>query len=272
MEKSTSVRRKAQDLVRNGQIQRAIEAMDRLLQEGDPDPYDYVFHGDLLIRGKRLEDAIRAFQESVAAYERVGLYRNAIAIGKKILRADPTRARTYQRLGDLYAKEGLAGEAVTHFLAFLDKSGGEVSGEEYTETLERIAELSGPKVEVTLRLAELYVRAGHERRAADLLEEVAQQAEGNGGADIAAILRERAAELIPGEPGGTVEGDVAPAENDAAPEAAQGPEEAGQTVFEIDEPAEEAAETPEEPRAGGFVTSLADEIRAAPTPETKEEK
>ncbi len=190
-----TARRRAQQLARDGMIDRAIEEMEQVLLTGEADPYDYVFQGDLMVRGGRSEEGVAAYDEAVSAYERVGLYRNAIAISKKILRTAPTRIRTHWRLGDLFAKEGLTGDAVFHFLTFLDRGGGEASGEEFLETLERVAQLSGAKVEVTLRLADLYARGGHDDRAARLLHEVADHAAAEGGFDIALMLRERADQL-----------------------------------------------------------------------------
>jgi tetratricopeptide (TPR) repeat protein len=195
LDKSVTARRKAQQLAREGHLGQAIQEMDRVLLAGDADPYDFVFHGDLLVRGHRLDDAVTSYDEAISAYERVGLYRNAIAIGKKILRSDPHRARTFWRLGDLYAKEGLIGDAVSHFLTFLDHAGGEATSDEFLETLERIAGLCGPKVELALRLSDLYVRAGRSERAARLLEEVADQAAGGGAVDIAQSLREKGIQL-----------------------------------------------------------------------------
>jgi tetratricopeptide (TPR) repeat protein len=195
LDKSMTARRKAQQLARDGMIDRAIEEMEQVLLTGEADPYDYVFQGDLMVRGGRPEEGVAAYDEAVSAYERVGLYRNAIAISKKILRTAPSRIRTHWRLGDLFAKEGLTGDAVFHFLTFLDRGGGEASGEEFLETLERVAQLSGAKVEVTLRLADLYARGGHDDRAARLLHEVADHAAAEGGFDIALMLRERAEQL-----------------------------------------------------------------------------
>jgi tetratricopeptide (TPR) repeat protein len=182
-------------------IDRAIEEMEQVLQTGEADPYDYVFQGDLMVRAGRSDDGVAAYDEAVSAYERVGLFRNAIAISKKVLRTAPGRVRTHWRLGDLFAKEGLMGDAVTHFLTFLDRGGGEASGEEFLETLERVAQISGAKVEVTLRLADLYTRAGHDDRASRLLYEVADHAAAEGGFDIALMLRERAGQLAAADAG-----------------------------------------------------------------------
>ena len=93
MDKSIAARRKAQQQARNGLVDRAIGEMEQVLQSGEADPYDYVFHGDLLVRVGRPEDGVAAYDEAVSAYERVGLYRNAIAICKKILRTTPGRVR-----------------------------------------------------------------------------------------------------------------------------------------------------------------------------------
>jgi len=123
LDKSISARRKAQQLARNGDLAGAVEELDRVVQAGEGDPYDFVFRGDLLARLLRFDEAVFAYEEAISAYERVGLYRNAIAICKKVLRTDPARKRTHGRLGDLYSKEGLASDAVNHFLAFLDGAG-----------------------------------------------------------------------------------------------------------------------------------------------------
>jgi tetratricopeptide (TPR) repeat protein len=198
LEKSISARRKAQTLARNGDLPGAIEEMERVILAGETDPYDFVFRGDLLVRMQRSDEAVVAYEEAVTSYERIGLYRNAIAVCKKVLRTDPSRRRTHGRLGDLYAKEGLTGDAIAHFLSYLDGAGDEATGEEFLDALERVAQMSGQRPEVTLRLAELLVRAGREEQAAQMLRDVADQAEAGGGIEIAHDLRNRAAALMPG--------------------------------------------------------------------------
>lgn len=201
MDKSIAARRKAQQMARDGQIGRAIDEMERILQSEETDPYDFVFHGDLLVRGGRQDEAVSIYEEAVSAYERIGLYRNAIAICKKVLRVQPSRCRVHRRLGDLYAKEGLLGDAVEQFLYFLDHADGESPAEEFIETLERVSEIAGSRIEVKLRLADLYAKAGHGEQAARFLDEVAEQAAGGGGAEIARALRDRVRHLTGASPG-----------------------------------------------------------------------
>jgi tetratricopeptide (TPR) repeat protein len=203
LDKSISARRKAQQLARNGDLAGAVEELERILQAGEGDPYDFVFRGDLLARLLRFDEAVFAYEEAISAYERVGLYRNAIAICKKVLRTDPGRKRTHGRLGDLYSKEGLASDAVSHFLAYLDSAGAEATGEEFLETLERVADMAGQKPEVTLRVADLFVRVGREERASQMLLEIAEQTASHGAHEIAEELRARARAILPPPPGET---------------------------------------------------------------------
>lgn len=209
MENSIGAKRKAQELVRKGQIQEAIERMRSVLDEGDPDPYDHVYVGDLLMRVGEHTEAINVYMVAVRSYESVGLYRNAIAIGKKILRTDKTRADVHRRLADLYDREGLNGEAMPHYLSYLDSfSGDALPPSEFLETLDRAAESVGSKAEVALRLAEHFARVKRGDRAAQLLESVADLLESDGTEDMAEGLRARARDLA-GPSGGAGSGDQA---------------------------------------------------------------
>lgn len=193
MEKSTQAKRKAQKLARDGHVPQAIEEMRNLLGEGEVDPYDHVYLGDLLMRVGEQDDALSSYQEAVRSYESVGLNRNAIAVAKKILRIDPARPKFQRTLAELYDREGLKTEAVPHYLAFLDSFRGEVlPPEDFFETLERAAGISGLQVEVALRLADHFVRVRRGEHAAQLLEDVAQRAADSGSEDMVEELRRRA--------------------------------------------------------------------------------
>ena len=192
---STVAKRKAQDLVRHGKIQDAIEKMRDLVSEGEADPYDHVYLGDLLMRVGERDDALAAYQQAIRSYEAVGLNRNAIAIAKKVVRTDAARPEVHRSLAQLYEQEGLSTEALPHYLIYLDSFSGEaVPPNEFLETLDQAAALTGTRVEVALRLVEHFHRIRRHRRAAELLEEVADNAMQAGSEDIAIELRQRAME------------------------------------------------------------------------------
>ena len=119
---STVAKRKAQDLVRHGKIQDAIEKMRDLVSEGEADPYDHVYLGDLLMRVGERDDALAAYQQAIRSYEAVGLNRNAIAIAKKVVRTDAARPEVHRSLAQLYEQEGLSTEALPPSRAALSKA------------------------------------------------------------------------------------------------------------------------------------------------------
>src|SRR5690606_11911579 len=146
---STVAKRMAQDLVRHGKIQDAIEKMRDLVAEGEADPYDHVYLGDLLMRVGERDEALAAYQQAIRSYEAVGLNRNAIAIAKKVVRTDAARPEVHRSLAQLYEQEGLATEALPHYLIYLDSFSGEaVPPTEFLETLDQAAALTGTRVEV----------------------------------------------------------------------------------------------------------------------------
>ena len=193
LEKGTFARRKAQKLARNGDTARAIEEMRLLVGEAERDPYDHVYLGDLLMREDRPQEALDAWMEAVHSYERAGLNRNAIAVGKKVLRLDRGRVAVHRTLGELYCREGLLGEAMAHFLHWLDTVNGDARfSEEFLATLERAGSAVGLQVEAALRVGDHYLRAGHPDRAARMLHGLADKVHTAGSPEMASELRERA--------------------------------------------------------------------------------
>lgn len=196
MEKSIVAKRKAQKLARDGQVQAAIDEMRHLLEESEADPYDHVYLGDLLMRRGEQGEAVACYQAAVRSYESVGLIRNAIAVGKKVLRIDSAQHGLHRTLGELYDREGLSGEAMPHYLSYLDSfHDNDLPPDEFFEVLDRAACVSGQQLEVALRLADHFARLRRSDRAAALLEEVAARAEASGSADVALEVRARAAAL-----------------------------------------------------------------------------
>jgi len=192
---SMTTKRKAQDLVRKGKIQEAIEQMREGVSEGNADPYDHVYLGDLLMRTDEKEEGLVSYETAIRSYEEVGLFRNAIAIGKKLLRADDNRHEVHRTLGRLYDRDDLQGEAIPHYLCYLDSLSGEtVPPQEFLEILDRAASITGSKVEVALRLTDHFLRLAKGERAAALLDSVADHCDRAGSEEIAADLRQRARE------------------------------------------------------------------------------
>jgi len=118
VEKAIQIKRRARRFAQEGAIAEALSEYDKLFQSEECDPYDYVAAGDLHARAGELEGAIERYQQAAEAYSRIGLYKNAIAVLKKVLRTDAGRRGVHRQLGELYAAEGLRGDAIRHYLEF----------------------------------------------------------------------------------------------------------------------------------------------------------
>jgi tetratricopeptide (TPR) repeat protein len=196
VDRNLAIKKKAQALIQKGQIDAALAEFDRLFESGDKDPYDFILVADLLAKRGAMQEAVRRYRQAMAEYTKAELFKNAIAVCKKILRLDPRRFNVHRALGDFYVLEELWGEAVPHFLTYLDAADGdERFGPTFLETLDRAVSVVGMQVEAALRLADHYERVNRGDRAAELLRDLAGRVEGSGVAEELVLeLRRRAEE------------------------------------------------------------------------------
>ncbi|MBW3671281.1 MAG: tetratricopeptide repeat protein, partial [Acidobacteria bacterium] len=107
---------KAEKLVSKGKIEDAIQEYERLLKDSPNDVNTLNRIGDLWVRINRPSEAVGVFTQIADHYSRDGFFLKAIAIYKKINKLDPSRLEIYEKLAELYAKQGLAMEAKTQYL------------------------------------------------------------------------------------------------------------------------------------------------------------
>src|SRR6266511_68176 len=122
VDRSSAIKKKAQQLVQKGDVNGAIAEYERLLDGGDRDPYDFNFLADLLAKRGSMQEAVRRYRQAVDEYAKTELYKSAIALCKKILRISKEDLASHRTLGELYAKEGLYGDSQIHYLEFAEGS------------------------------------------------------------------------------------------------------------------------------------------------------
>jgi tetratricopeptide (TPR) repeat protein len=182
--------------MKDGRLEEALQDWEKILSSGEPDPYDHVLVGDLLLRLDRKEEARAHYEQAAEAYVKLGLARNAIGVTRKILRLGGDPGSNRLRLIRLYLEEGLGAEAVEEAIVYLESASGPIPPEAL-ELLERVRAEGVWRPEFCLRLAEAYEAAGRKADAADELRALADRLEAQGQGREAASLRERARSLAP---------------------------------------------------------------------------
>lgn len=150
----------AEKLVSKGKIEAAIKEYRKLLSDNPNDASTLNRLGDLYARVDKIDEAVRLFSQIADRYTEDGFFVKAIAIYKKIIKLDPTRLAVYERLAELYHKQGLITEARTQYQVLVDyyqKHGNLGSA---TGVLEHMVELEPDDPTPHAKLAELHHQEG----------------------------------------------------------------------------------------------------------------
>ena len=191
-------RRNAERLLQQGRLQAALEEYQRLA-EGSPRDLPLLnLIGDLLSRMGRDGEACSYYDKIAAEYARSGFFLKAIAILKKVLRTQPDRPETLMRVGDLYLKQKLPGEARAYLLRAADRFVAARAFREAQAAYGKLLEADPSDPLHRLRLAETMSAAGDPAGAAGALLEVADTARGGGRHAEAERIYRRVLELMPG--------------------------------------------------------------------------
>jgi tetratricopeptide (TPR) repeat protein len=174
----------AEKNVARGKLDVAIKEYERVLEDAPRDASTLNRIGDLWLRLNKVEEAKRVFARTAYVYIEDGFLVKAIAMYKKIIKCDPTGIDAYERLADLYHRQGLVNEARTQYQVLADYHYKHSNSTAAAAMLERLVELEPDSPGHRARLAELYQQMGAidrslaERRSiADLLLERAHEDE-----------------------------------------------------------------------------------------------
>jgi len=199
LDNTTAIRRKAQKLIQKGAYDEAVSVYARLAESSQLEPYDLVVYADLLSRNGNRSAAVDRYLEAMDSYSQAGLFRNAIALGKKLQRLSPDTSLTHRKLGDLYASEGLGSEACLHYLEFLQQTPGTdaEAGNSILEVAGQLLGLSLPSFDVVDRIVDAANSVGRGKELAGGVLSQAERAANLGNADAQAHLMELAQTLDP---------------------------------------------------------------------------
>lgn len=197
MDRSLAIRKRAQQLVQKGQVDAALAEFEKLFDSGEKDPYDFILVADLLAKRGAMQEAVRRYRQAMQEYGKAELYKNAIAVCKKILRISKEDLEIHRSLGELYSKEGLYGDAQIHYLEYAEGSIRRHEYEAALDVVEQVLKLSPDNDDLSEKLVGLATRADLPERGGRELLRRADRMEQRGQSGDAAELRERARKLAP---------------------------------------------------------------------------
>ena len=198
MEKAIEIKRRAQRFIQSGDLDGALGEYERLVTLPDVDPYNFVLLADLLYKQGDMPGSVERYFAAASAYETSGLYKNAIAVCKKMMRLSLAPARVLERLAHLHGLDGLATEASLYYQQFAEHLVREDRAAEAATALRKACDATPEDVRLFERLSELFALADDPDGAALALAEAAYRYHQRGMEELARACQERAEETKPG--------------------------------------------------------------------------
>jgi tetratricopeptide (TPR) repeat protein len=226
LEKAIEIKRRAQRCILNGDLDGALNEYEKLVATGDSDPYHSVLLADLLYKKGDHDGATRRYFEAVDGYERMSLFKNAIAVCKKMSRLSLSAETVIRRLGKLHALDGLATESTLYYMQHAELILRRKDLRQAMDSFREAFQICPDNVKALERLGDVQAQSGAIEEAAQSLVDAANHFDRLGQLMDAKRCRTRAEELVPGI-------STLPAAPAAEPEADLEPE--------ADAPAEEGA-------------------------------
>lgn len=173
MEKAIEIKRRAQRCIQNGDLDGALAEYEKLVGADDADPYNYVLLADLLYKKGEQGEASERYLSAVASYEKASLYKNAIAVCKKMMRLSLSPAKVLHSLAHLHALDGLAGEAALYYVQYAEHMVRSSAPAEAATALRQAFDVCQDNIKVLEQLSEAWLLAGEQEKAAQTLLEAA---------------------------------------------------------------------------------------------------
>lgn len=187
----------ARKFTQKGKFEKAIAEYELLLELDSEDPAPLNSIGDLYTKMGNLHRAVEYYHKAIDIYFEIGLFNNAIAVCKKILRSDPNKVEIYKTLANLYKEQSLTNDAIRHFVLYADKMREKQNVDEVLYSFKQVVELSPQNIDIRLRLTELYLNQDRKDDAIYELTIIAQSYDDRGDTEKAEETRQRIKEINP---------------------------------------------------------------------------
>ncbi len=187
----------AEKLLSRGKLDQALKEYLRVLEDNPKDIPTLNKVGDLYVRMNRPGESIPYFERIADFYSRDGFFLKAIAIYKKINKIDPARLEVYDRLADLYHKQGLVQDARSQYQVLADHYQKNNRIPDAIAVYKKMASIDPSDLRIQVRLADLYRAANQKDQAVMQYGLIGSMLLKRGAHDEAAQVFQKALELSP---------------------------------------------------------------------------
>ena len=191
------IMQEAEQLAARGKLDAAIKQYRRVVDLAPHDTNALNRLGDLLVRVSRIPEAIEVYQRIADHFGEDGFFLKAIAIYKKVNRLDPRRTETYERLANLYFKQGLVVEGRQQLLTLADWFLRSKQPDEARRVYRRLVELEPSNFQARAKLVDLSVQQGDAAAVGEEIDALGRTLLGRNMLEEAVKLYHRALDLNP---------------------------------------------------------------------------
>jgi tetratricopeptide (TPR) repeat protein len=189
----------AEKLLSRGKLDQALKEYLRVLEDNPKDIPTLNKVGDLYVRMNRPSESIPYFERIADFYSKDGFFLKAIAIYKKINKIDPARLEVYDKLADLYHKQGLVQDARSQYQVLADHYQKNNRLPDAITVYKKMAAIDPADLRIQVRLADLYRAANQKDQAVMQYGLIGSMLLKRGAHDEAAQVFQKALELSPGD-------------------------------------------------------------------------
>ncbi len=187
----------AEKLAARGKLDAAIKQYMRAVDQLPSDTNSLNRLGDLLVKVDRIPEAIEVYQRIAEHFATDGFFLKSIAIYKKVNRLDPRRTETYERLADLYFKQGLVVEGRQQLQTLADWFLRAKQNQDAVRVYRRLVELEPANLQARAKLVDLSLQLGDVAGVGAEIDALGRSLLGRGMLDEAVKLHRRILELGP---------------------------------------------------------------------------
>jgi tetratricopeptide (TPR) repeat protein len=187
----------AEKLAARGKLDAAIKQYMRAVDQLPSDTNSLNRLGDLLVKVDRIPEAIEVYQRIAEHFATDGFFLKSIAIYKKVNRLDPRRTETYERLADLYFKQGLVVEGRQQLQTLADWFLRAKQSQDAVRVYRRLVELEPANLQARAKLVDLSLQLGDVAGVGAEIDALGRSLLGRGMLDEAVKLHRRILELGP---------------------------------------------------------------------------